>query len=343
MRILFLGSRAGSAGQRAGALGRLGHQVAVVDPADAIRGSRAIGAWAWRTGGLFVEPLVRRYVLRHLPWQRLDMVLVDGGDLVGSRLIGRLQKHCGRIVNYNLDDPFGTRDGRRWRLYLRAVPSYDLVVVVRDVNVGEALAHGARNVLRVFRSADEVWHAPRPLGAAQRARWASDVVFVGTWMPGRGRFIADLIDAGLPVSIFGNRWHKAPEHRFIRRAWRGSEIVGVDYVSAIQSAQVCLGLVSKGNRDLHTQRSAEIPFAQGVFCGERTSEHEALYSDGREAVLWADAEECVARCRSLLGRADLQESIARAGRARCLANGLTNETVLQQVLDAVRSGGRRGV
>ena len=185
------------------------------------------------------------------------------------------------VVNYNVDDPFGRRDGRRWRLYLRSVPCYDLVVVVREVNVAEAYARGARGVLRLYRSADEEAHAPRPLTAVDRAKWTDGVIFVGTWMPERGPLLASLLEAGVPLSIHGDGWRKAAEWPVLQPSWRGPALYGEDYVKAIRHARVCLGLLSKGNRDLHTQRSMEIPFAGGLLCAERTSEHRRALCGGR--------------------------------------------------------------
>jgi spore maturation protein CgeB len=95
---------------------------------------------------------------------------------------------------------------------------------------------------------------------------------------------------------------------------------------------VCLGLLSKGNRDLHTQRTMEIPFAGGLLCAERTSEHRALYQEGVEAVFWSDARECAERCRELLADGAARADIAKSGRRRCMTNGHLNEPVLSRVL-----------
>jgi len=105
-------------------------------------------------------------------------------------------------------------------------------------------------------------------------------------------------------------------------------------VAAIQGAKLCLGLLSKENRDLHTQRSAEIPYAGGLFCAERTSEHRQLYTEGAEAVFWSDAEECIQACRRLLADEPLRERIRIAGMHRIRALGLGNESICRQILQA---------
>jgi len=332
MDVLYVGPDGGTSLHRAQALHRLGHRVYLIDPRASVPNSRWLRPWIWRTGALFLEEFVRQKVLAQVPTNAWTLCLVDAGELVGPGLVRDLKSRCGVIVNYNVDDPYGRRDGRRWRLYLRSVPLYDLVVVVREVNVAEAFARGARRVLRVYRSADEEAHAPRPLTPADRLRWDNDVVFVGAWMPERGPFLAELVQRGLPLAIYGDPWRKAREWPMLRAVWRGPTIRGDDYVKAIRGAKVCLGLLSKGNRDLHTTRSMEIPFAGGVLCAERTSEHLALYREDEEAVFWNDARECAERCHELLAGSRGRAAIAERGRQRCVMNGHLNERVMERVL-----------
>ena len=54
---------------------------------------------------------------------------------------------------------------------------------MRERNVQEVRQLGAKQVLRVFMSADEVSHAPRVITPQDQAKWQSQVLFLGTWMP----------------------------------------------------------------------------------------------------------------------------------------------------------------
>lgn len=330
--ILYIGKDIGTSGHRASALRRLGYDVFVIDPISFFPQGRFIDAWIWRTGGVFLQSFIRRKILERIRHQQFDFVHVDTGELIGPSLVLELKDRFGAIVNYNNDDPYGGRDGRRWRQYLRSVPFYDLIVVVRECNVAEAYDRGARNVLRVPMSADEVAHAPRPIRERDCRKWATDVLFAGTWMPERGPFMRRLVELGVPLSIFGDRWQKAPEWPVLRSFWRGEAVYGDDYVTLIQCAKVNLGLLSKGNRDLTTQRSFEIPLLGAVLCAERTSEHSKLYSEGEEAVFWSSPEECASKCMELLRDEEYRKVLGMNGRKRCLQNNTTNEAVLAKIL-----------
>ena len=343
MRIVYLGSSGGTSTHRANALVRLGHQVEGIDPRAWLPTGRWVGPWMYRAGGVGSNIMLARRIAMSVATGRPDLVWVDQGEWFGPRMLRAIRQRCGPavpIVNYTVDDPFGSRDARRFAGYLRAVPEYDLLAVVRAENVAEARARGARAVMQVWRSADEVAHAPRELSVEQHRRFASEVVFVGTWMPERGPFMAELIRRGVPLSIWGNRWQKAREWPQLAPYWRGPGLdTDDDYAAAILAAKINMGLLSKGNRDLHTQRSLEIPALGGLFCAERTREHLELYEEGCEAVFWSDAAECAGQCMALLADEPRRKAIAAAGHARALRNGHYNEQVMARILDVATGQG----
>jgi hypothetical protein len=315
---------------------RLGHKVVLINPRQLLPRNRLLSSWINRTGALWMDGLVGKKILESLPAAAsFDLAWVEGGELVGPALVEELRQRVGCVVNFNHDDPYGQRDGRKWRLYLQSVPYYSLVAVIRDENVAEAYAAGAKDVLRVERSADdEVAHSPRLLTEEDRKQWSSEVLFAGTWMPERGPFMARLVELGVPLSLHGHGWHKAKEWPVLRPFWRSGGLYQDEkYAKAIQCAKVTLGLLSKGNRDLVTTRSFEVTSLGGVLCAERTAEHRRLYREDVEAVFWSTPEECADKCKQLLADDAWRASIGKQGRARFLANGTTHQQVLTKTLN----------
>ncbi len=340
MKILYLGQESGTSQLRAGALGRLGHEALLVDPYRFLPSGRAVRKWIFETGARFLERPLRARLLGLLWRRQFDVVWVDGGELFGPRLVRELRARYGPVVNYNHDNPFADRDHRKWRLYRKSLPEYSLVAVVRDENEADARRLGAVNVLRVTMCADEVAHAPRAITGGDRQQWSSEVAFIGTWMPERGPFLADLIRRGVPLTIIGDRWERAREWPLLRTHWRCAGLKNPDdYAKAVQCAKICLGLLSKGNHDLHTTRSFEIPYLGSLLCAERTSEHMALYRDGEEAVFFSTPAECANLCEGLLHDEERRAVIARTGQARCMANGTMNEPVAAGILQRLANDG----
>ena len=133
-------------------------------------------------------------------------------------------------MNHNQDNPYVQRDGLKWRLFLKALPFYDLVATHRISSANGAKQAGARRVLLVREAADEAVHRPIESNEQDRARFSSEVVFVGTWMPERGPFLLRLVERGVPLRIFGDRWKNAPEFERLRPYITSGNLVGDDYV-----------------------------------------------------------------------------------------------------------------
>jgi hypothetical protein len=340
MKILYVGADSGTSRHRADAIERLGHEVTFCDMwglgGTGIRHS--LGARIhFHTGYRLVQRQVRRALRNNFEncSTRFDVVWVNNGELIGRRAATILRRLGKRLVLYVNDDPTGGRDGKRFDSLLGAIPEYDLCVVVRQQNVEEFQKEGAKAVHRVFMSYDEVAHRPLEPEERSSSEFASEIAFVGTWMPERGPLLAALLRERLPVAIWGQRWQRAPEWSTLKAAWRGPSIEGRDYARSISGARICLGMLSKGNRDLHTQRSSEIPYIGGLLCAERTSEHLAMYREGEEAVFWSDAEECVAVCRRLLSDDAERERIRLNGMRRVRELEIGNENIVRQVLEWV--------
>ena len=332
LKILYLGSCSGTCLDRANALRRLGHDVEHIDLRLLLPKSVWVDRLTWRFGGDILSPLFMPRLNDILKDKTFNFCWIDGGEWINPKGLSTLRQYTQKIVNYCIDDPLGYRDGARYKAYRKSLSSYDLCVVMRDKNVNEAITFGAKNVIRVFMSADEIAHRPRTITQEDFKKWSSEVLFLGTFMPERGSFLLDLINLGLPLTIRGSNWHKAREWPKLKRYWAGSSISGDDYAKAIQCAKVNLGMLSKGNRDMHTTRSLEIPALGGLFCAERTEEHSAMYIEGEEALFWSDAKECVAMCNFALSNDDDRKKIANAGYQRSIRNRYFNETMLAEII-----------
>lgn len=339
MRVLYLGasSPSSTSRHRAEALRRLGCLVDVLDPYQAVERHMQglLGALHYRTGYLMIRSLVDQWLKDMLARSpRHDLCWVDNGELLGPKALQQLKAHAGRLVLFNHDDPSGTRDRARFMTLRSAIPAYDLCVVVRSMNVAEFQALGARDVLRVWMSYDEVAHRPTDEARPVDAIYDNDIVFIGRRMKGEGRdrFMLDLIRQGLKPAIWGDNWQSSAVWSALQPYWHGKSLSGQAYVDAIRGAKICIGMLSKGNRDQHTTRTMEIPAAGGLLCAQRTQEHLELYRDGEEAVFWSSAQECATHCKNLLATPDRRARIQLAGRRRLLLNQVGSEDLCRAVL-----------
>jgi spore maturation protein CgeB len=344
--ILFFGNSNSfsTAKHRSDALKRLGFKVILHDPYLQLKSKltlKYISYFNYITGYFYLQKYMLFWIndiLKKYDSDKIFFVWIDQGELFGENCINAFKNKQLTVMLYNNDDPTGNRDGNRFKMVMKSLKLYDLTVVVRESTKQDCINLKAKRVLRVFMSYDEFAHNPLIEQSQIKEEFKSDVTFIGTWMRHeyRDEFLLKLLNAGISIAIWGDRWQKSPHWNVIKPFFRGTFLGGNEYIQAIQGAKICLGLLSKGNRDLHTQRSLEIPYAGGLLCAERTSEHLAMYNEWEEAVFWTDVEECVEVCKKLLANDTFRERITLGGMKRVRENKVGNEDICNQILEEIR-------
>ena len=344
MKILYLGEDANfsTSFHRASALTRIGHEVEILNPYEILRNDFSHFLKSkihFRTGYYFLQRRIEKWLqIKFVNISNIyDLIWIDGGELFGLSCLKIIKSINIPVILYNIDDPTGKRDGHRFKSLISALSFYDLVVVVRKESRDECLKLGAKNVLLVNRSYDEIAHKPYVDSNKIPLNFKSDVAFIGTWMrhEKRDEFILKLINSGIHVSIWGDRWEKSKHWDKIKPVFRGNSLGGIDYVAAIQGAKICIGMLSKGNRDQITTRSLEIPFAGGLLCAERTNEHLELFREEKEALFWDDINECVSICKRILNDEKLREKIRLNGMQKVRNLKVGNEDICQLILEEI--------
>ena len=337
MHILYIGDSdpSSTAYHRSKALERLGHSVARLNPWTALNGRRP-SRIDYHSGYRLIqrryEASLQQWFSSQSPRTQWNLIWVDSGEWFGPGAV-QLLRHLGEapVVLYQIDDCTGRRDWQRFACLRKAIPFYSLCVTVRASTELEMRAIGARQTLRVWRSHDEIAHSPNAMNHNELSNCIS---FIGTLIPGEGRdrFLINLQQVGIPLAVWGSRWSRSQYWKAIKSNYRGAFLSGSELKGAMGQSAACLGLLSYGNRDLHTTRSLEVPYAGGLLCAQRTSEHSLLYDDGREALFWSDQDECQRQCRWILSNHDQAKRIRRAGTRRIRRLGIGNEDICRQIL-----------
>jgi spore maturation protein CgeB len=228
------------------------------------------------------------------------------------------------VVAYNNDDAFSplyrlSRSihlRRLWRMFLDAIPAYDLHLVYRRVNIFEYLSAGAR-VVRMLMPYFLPWqHHPICLSSDEFNTYGCDVVFVGHHeRDHRQRCIEALARHGHSVFVYGHGWPQIPGV-VVRKP-----LVGLAYTKALAGGRICLSFLSKLNRDTYTRRSFEIPACGQFMLSERTEDLTRLFEEGKEADFFSDVDECQEKAARWLRNSEDRRRVAAAGRHRCENGG----------------------
>ncbi|MBM3601033.1 MAG: glycosyltransferase [Alphaproteobacteria bacterium] len=334
-QILYVGSldRNGHCYQRMQAFRRLGWDVEPFDTDPyVLAGGRIARAIRIR---LLIGPEVERMnvdLLAAARARRYDHVWLDKVLFLRASTVRDIAATGARTIHFNPDNPFGSRGDPGWRLFMAAIPSYDVHVLPRASNIAEYTRAGARRCLLMPYGYDPETHFPPPAGWRDSDR-TIDVGFVGTPFDRRKEFFLELWRRhGIAVNLRGSHWERVLSTDEYRGLNAAGPVYGADYRETIWRTRISIGLVSHGNRDEYTTRSFDIPACAGFLLAERTAGHRSAYREGEEVALFADPAECARQIRHYLPLVEERARIATAGRARAVQSGYSNDGRLAKLI-----------
>ncbi|MGP0094517.1 MAG: glycosyltransferase [Xanthobacteraceae bacterium] len=320
MRVLIVGfSQPGHMGSYlASAAKQLGLDYQIIDAGRAEASSRIGQSFHWRMRGKRPGRL-RRFgaqVLDACAEMRHDLVLATGRAPLDRSHIEGLRALDATVINYSTDDPWNPALRARW--FLAAIPSYDAIFSPRRANLDDFRRCGVRAVHFLPFAYDPEVH--RPWTDMASAGPPSDVLFVGGCDADRLPLIGALIDAGLNLALFGGYWNR---HIKTRPYWRG--LADQDTIrSASATAQVCLCLVRRANRDGNVMRSFEAAAIGGCILAEDTDDHRALFGpEDHAARYFRTPTELVQQAKILTADAEARRRLSARLRERMAAGGNT--------------------
>lgn len=237
-----------------------------------------------------------------------DLVLTTGLAPLSPSALLRLQEMKIPTANFLTDDPWNPAHRAPW--FMRALPHYDHIFTPRRANMAELEALGGPKVHYLpFGYAPEIHHPPAPMSDAERAKWKSDVLFIGGADEDRAAVMRPLRDAGLRLSLWGGYWDRIPDLRQFAHGHAGPD----EFRKLVANAGVNICLVRRANRDGHSMRTFELAAIGGCLAVEDTAEHREIFGADDECVRFFDSPmRLIDICQELLLNPRVQSRLAHA-------------------------------
>ncbi len=289
----------------------------------------AASIFRYRRHAVFQTDLNHELVDRAIAFKP-DLVLVLMGFHIAPGSLATIKEATGATtINYATDDPFNKRLATQ--NVVDSIPNYDLYACTKRAIMKDVSRAGCSNVHYVrFGYKPSVHFFDPPTSAQERARFGSEVAFVGEGDADRLPFFTALVRAlpQLNLALYGGVWNLRSK---TRRYFRGS-VRGRNFRMALGGAQIAINLVRRENRDDHVMRTFEGPACGAFMLNERTEEHLELFKEGQEAAYFGSAEELVDKVRYYLVHDAERERIRQAGQARTLTAGHSYRHRLEEII-----------
>jgi spore maturation protein CgeB len=333
MRILFIGhlNPGGTCLDRMRSLQRLGHDVTGFDVLTFQSRFRLLRSAQWRWNpSLLLNKLNESIVARAQSLTDISLVWIEKGVWIFPCTLESLKDslRCA-LVHYTPDSQLLIN---RSVHFIQGISLYDHLISTKAFELDDLGRLGARSVM----FAPQSYCPVRYLAPMSRLEFQCDVGFISDFKPNYGKVITELVKAVPNVRAWGPRWVRATKRGLVPEMVVGGDgLWGADYVDALCSFKIGLGLLSKYIPEQHTTRSFEIPAAGTFLLAERTAEHQRFFEEGHEAEFFGSHEELISKARFYLTNDLARRRIAEHGRERCHRSGYDMDTVLSKILREV--------
>ncbi len=249
-----------------------------------------------------------------------EVIWVDKGFWIWSSTVKYLKSLGSLLVHYNTD----YLKHRGWSTRMlslmmrKTLPFFDIYFTTNMVDYKEILLRKITRVELTYLGFDHHRFNNNPLSEPMKAKWESDILFVGHHEPNTEAGILALIENGLSVTVFGHGWNKAKEIERLKEHVKFRSLNNDEYIHALKSAKIGLCFFSLNNKNQTAGRSFEIPACGTFLLAMRSEQHLKCYSEGKEAEFFDDYEELVKKARYYLKHEAVRQEIANNGHQRCI-------------------------
>lgn len=256
-----------------------------------------------------------------------DIVWMEWPRDISAGTIHRIREVCpsATLISFQDDNPWGDRvsDKWLWKTYFHVAPHFDLHLVKRASDTSNLRMLGAKKCREwVHGIYPPLFFAPN-----NKSERNLPITFIGTCMDKRAEFIGELLNAGLPVHVFGSHWERRSSLPKLFPSYFHSAVEGTAYANVLRQSKISLGFVSESNCDEWTMRTFEITACGAMFLAKRTPAHESFYREGIEAEFFTSTSECIRMAETLLIDPERSRAIALAGYEKCQQLGTLRQRV----------------
>jgi len=328
MKIIYVGQvdQGGTCFDRMQSIKRLGHEVFPFDTSIYESKYRLVRSMQWRLKPALLLAKLNQDLLEFVQNQKVvDLVWIDKGIWIFPETIHVLKKNATKVVHYTPDPQILFHKSKH---FMSSIKIYDYLITTKSFELDLYRQHGAVNTILSHQSYCPI----RYLNPIAKTLFKCDIGFIGHYEKHYGGCLSSVSKKVKDVKVWGSGWPRAAFFGSVpKNIVNGNGVWGEDYVHALASFKIGLGLLSKHIPEQHTTRTFEIPAAGTFLLAERTQEHMSFFEEGLEAEYFSTNDELADKSKFYLANDSARGKIAKAGQKRCLASGYDNDYVIRKI------------
>lgn len=265
-------------------------------------------------------------VLEEIDFFKPDYLIIETAFLFNTETLTKIKRRNPKLKLIFLTvDSIKTKTFQR-SFFLKSLNLYDFVITTKSQDIDIYKKYFFKKLIFSYQGIDEHNFLNYSL-SANEGHLKSEVVFIGDYGKDRAKTIKFLIEANIPIKIFGFNWHR---YKFFKPFYFGPAMAD-DYYKVLNNAKIALCFLNVEVGDTYTTRSLEIPASGTLLLAEETKDHKNLFKENEEAVFFKNQNDLLKKIKYYLINDKERKKIAQSGRDKIRQHDLTWKSNLKKI------------
>lgn len=251
---------------------------------------------------------LNQFIIEQIGREKPDIVLVFKGMEIFPETLQYLRKQNILLTNFNPDHPFlKTSRSTALRNMMQGICHYNLHFTYNQ------------DVLKKIQSEYDVptvylpfgYELPADLELSNSEDEILAVCFIGTADSIRLNHINTLLEAGVPVHVYGSEWLRFANSNSQLQLKINAPVYNQDFWKVVRRYRVQLNVFRPHNIRSHNMRTFEMPAAGTIMLAPDSPEHRLFFEEGKEAFFYKNTSDMVLKAQQILTMTKLEADKVR--------------------------------
>lgn len=240
---------------------------------------------------------LNQFLLQQIELEKPAIILVFKGMEIFPKTLRAIGKQYILLTNFNPDHPFMiTSKGTGFKNLIQGIQHYNL-----HFSYNQEVAKKIQeeyNVPTVFLPFG--YELPSELKFSKDEDEIQAICFIGTADAIRLNHINALLDAGIPVHIYGSDWLRFVKPNVHPQLKLYAPVYNQDFWKVVQRYRIQLNVFRPHNIGSHNMRTFEMPAAGTIMLAPDSPEHRLFFKHGKEAFFYNDMADMINQAKYIL-------------------------------------------
>jgi spore maturation protein CgeB len=268
--------------------------------------------------------IINRKLLALAKSVKPDIAIVTGGNRIAADTICHFKRLGIASVLWTTDPPL------HYEPLVTVATAYDAIFCQGTEAIELLDRAGIGGARWLPMACDPEVHHPVSCSTAEKKKYGSDIVFVGSYYPGRAALFESVTDFDL--AIWGPGWDNLAPDSPLRRCIRGAHTTPAEWLKIYSASKIVLATHYHDPQNRFPVYQASPRIFEALACGsfvlcDDQRDVFSLFKDGEDIVRFFDSADLTEKIRHYLAHPEERDKIAAQG----YGNVLNNHTYIHRI------------